>query len=128
MGVGGEQPVPIPKFDATGEQQGYWKVDEVSHVDAFSQAQSAREGTALMNTGTEHLSSLRAAYLKSLADKTGLSYRRLGSAEEFSEQMRIKSLGIPKVITTDMRWLFALGALLAFMATLLFAPLPKMRS
>jgi len=128
MGVGGEKPVPIPKFDASGEQQGYWKADDVAHVDAFSQARSAREGTELMNTGSEHLSSLRETYLQGLADKTGLAYRRLGDAQAFSEQMRTKKLGIPKIITTDMRWLFALGALIAFIATMLFAPLQKLRS
>jgi mxaL protein len=118
MGVGGGKPVPIPKFDQTGEQQGYWKAEDVSHVDAFTQAQSAREGTTSEKIGTEHLSSLRETYLRGLAEKTGLTYRRLGSAKAFSKQMKGKTLGIPVIVAADMRWLFALGALLALIATM----------
>ncbi len=127
IGVGGEKLVPIPKFDKTGEQQGYWKVDEVDHVDAFTQSRSAREGTELENTGTEHLSSLRETYLEGLADKTGLTYHRLGSTKEFSKQMQSSALGIPKIVTTDLRWLLAFGSLLAFVATMLIAVARKLR-
>jgi len=128
MGVGGEKPVPIPKLDETGKQQGYWKADEVMHVDAFTQSRNVREGTKFAKIGTEHLSSLREPYLQGLAAKTGLMYRRLGNAKEFAQQMKSETLSIPKIITTDMRWLFALGSLLAFIATMLNAFLRKLPS
>ncbi len=120
IGVGGETLVPIPKFDAMGEQQGYWKVDEVSHVDAYTQARSARESTISTVSGMEHLSSLRETYLESLARKTGLTYYRLSGAKDLSQQMRGDTLGIPNVRTTDMRWLIALGALCAFVTATLW--------
>jgi mxaL protein len=119
IGVGGKKLVPIPKFDAMGEQQGYWKVDEVSHVDAYTQARNARESTISTASGTEHLSSLRETYLQSLATKTGLTYYRLSGAKDFSQQMRGDTLGIPKIRTTDMRWFLALGALFTFVAAIL---------
>ncbi len=121
VGVGGKTPVPIPKFDKTGEQQGYWKAHEVLHIDAYSQARSAREGEKAVVTGTEHLSSLREAYLKVLADNTGLTYLRLGDAKQFAKQLQSKTLRIPKIVSTDMRWLFALGSLIAILATLVIA-------
>lgn len=127
MGIGGGRPVPIPKFDETGTQQGYWQADEVSHVDAFTQSQTVREGIQAKIIGTEHLSSLRETYLKVLADKTGLTYHRLRDAKAFSQQMRSGALGIPKIITTDLRWLLALGSLLAFVATMLVTSLQKLR-
>jgi mxaL protein len=120
IGVGGEKPVPIPKFDATGEQQGYWKADEVSHVDAYTQARRERESIVSTVSGTEHLSSLRETYLESLATKTGLTYYRLSGTKYFSQQIRGDALGTPKVRTTDVRWFIALGSLFAFVAAMLW--------
>lgn len=125
VGVGGDLPVPIPKFDGNGTPQGVWKSDEVMHIDAFRAELNAREGRQALNTGTEHLSSLRETYLKGLADKTGLTYYRLKDAAGLSRQMTSKALGIPKVTTTDVRGLFALGALLALVSTIWSTPLRR---
>lgn len=123
LGIGGDEPVQIPKFNRkTGEPEGFWKVDEVQHVDVYTQTSG---GAAANVIGTEHLSSLRESYLQGLAEKTGLIYHRINNAEALSDQLKTNHLAIPKTITTDIRWLFALGALLAFIATLLIAPLKK---
>jgi len=126
MGVGGDTPSPIPKYDSDGEQQGYWKAEDVSHTDSYTQQRSAREGTpASTQTGTEHLSSLRVSYLQGIAENTGLSYHTLQGAREFANRMKSPSLGIAKTATTDMRWLLALSALIALIATLAGNPLRK---
>jgi mxaL protein len=116
--VGGDKPTPIPKLDATGKQTGFWRAEDVSHTDAYSQARGDREGLTQTASGTEHLSSLRGSYLQDLANQTGLVYRRLDNVKSFSRQIRSKPLGIPKVMTTDIRWLFALACLGALVATL----------
>lgn len=118
IGVGGGEPVPIPKLDETGTQQGFWKMDEVMHIDAYNQQRDAREGTQTSNSGNEHLSSLRSTYLKDLAKITGLSYHTLSGAEKFATQLQSETLGIAKIETTDMRWLFALGSLLCFVLSI----------
>jgi len=124
VGVGDTKPVPIPKFDKEGKQNGFWKVDEVQHTDFNTQVKQQQEGIKA-TSGTEHLSSLKEAYLKGLSEKTGLKYHRLDNAKALSDQMKSKSLSNSKTITTDMRWFFALCGLLAFVSTLLIAPVKK---
>lgn len=113
VGVGGDKLVKIPKLDRSGNQSGYWKQDEVVHVDIYTQERSKREGTKLL-IGTEHLSSLREAYLESLAEKTGLTYHRWVNTESFLDLLEAKPLSHPKMIQTDIRWLLALLSLLLF--------------
>ncbi len=105
VGVGGEKLVPIPKFDKTSKQQGYWNADEILRVDVYYN-----------DKNTVHLSSLRETYLEELANKTGLDYLRINNAENLSKQMKNKMLSIPKTITTDMRWVLALVSLLVFLS------------
>lgn len=123
VGIGGNELVPIPKFDKkTGKRDGFWKEEDVQHTDVYSQTS---EGPGAGLKGTEHLSSLREIYLEELADKTGLIYHRLKSVDDFTDQIKTKSFSYPKTITADMRWLFALGSLLAFIATFLIDPFKK---
>ena len=116
VGVGGDRPAAIPKFDNKGTQTGYWKAEDLLHVDAFRQARAALPGAA-PGAGTEYLSSLREGYLQSLATNTGLGYHRLEDAENFAQRIKAQELSIPKMVTTDMRWLFALAALVAFISS-----------
>ncbi len=123
VGVGGNELVSIPKFNKkTGKEEGFWKQEDVQHTDVYTQANA---GADAITTGTEHLSSLRETYLEGLADKTGLLYHRLGSAEDLSDEMKASALSIPKTNTTDIRWLFALAALFAFIGTYLIDSFKK---
>lgn len=119
IGVGGALPVPIPKFDAEGKQQGYWQAEDVMQVDTFRAEQQQREGVAATSAGTEHLSSLKEDYLRALAQQTGLEYLRLDDSDALLHAMTGKALAIPKTQPTDIRWLLALGALLALSASFL---------
>ncbi|MGR9089408.1 MAG: vWA domain-containing protein [Gammaproteobacteria bacterium] len=119
IGVGGATPVPIPKFDDTGVQRGFWSADEVTHLDAFSAMQNAREGITSDVQGSEHLSSLREAYLEGIAQSTGLTYARLEQRSRLARVMTDDQFSIEKTVTSDIRWMFALAALIVLMATLL---------
>jgi mxaL protein len=120
LGVGGNTPVAIPKFDInTGEPQGFWKAEDVEITDTYT---NRNGGVAASTLGTEHLSSLRESYLQGLAETTGLNYHRLAGSDNLYDLIKTRALGNPKMMTTDLRWLFALGALLAFISTLLFEP------
>jgi mxaL protein len=93
VGVGGDVPVPIPKLDIEGRPLGLWGADEVAQSDPFSAGRAGSvAGERLVETedtpapdwhrvGSEHLSSLREAYLRALATERGLAYLRLGAAE-----------------------------------------------
>ena len=119
IGVGGALPVPIPKFDAEGKQQGNWQAEDVMQVDTFRAEQQQREGVAAAPGGTEHLSSLKEDYLRALAQETGLDYLRLEDSDALLHAMTGKALAIPKTQPTDIRWLIALAALLALSTSLL---------
>lgn len=126
VGTGGEIKVPIPKFNKKGKQTGYWKMEDVAQVDVYTQDQETLIITKNNIIGTEHLSSLRETYLKELATKTGLDYIRAGLTDELSVHMKTDVLSIPRVITTDMRWLWALSSLLIFIITLVITPLKNL--
>ncbi|MSR13917.1 MAG: VWA domain-containing protein [Gammaproteobacteria bacterium] len=127
VGVGGALPVPIPKLDEEGAVQGVWKSDEVMHIDSFRAEKNAREGKLALNSGTEHLSSLRETYLQGLADNTGLTYHRLTETAGLSRELKSAALAIPKITTTDVRGMLALAALLALVASLVKGPLTRGR-
>ncbi len=121
IGVGGATPVPIPKFDDTGVQRGFWKADEVTHIDAFTAMQNAREGITTAVQGSEHLSSLRENYLEAIARNTGLVYERLEQESALAPFMTRDQFSIERVVRSDVRWMFALVALLVLAATLVRA-------
>jgi mxaL protein len=88
VGVGGYALSPIPKFDEAGRETGFYSVDDVPHDNRFGpppQGAEGREGFDARNApfggriaiGDEHLSSVKEAYLRSLAETTGLGYAHL---------------------------------------------------
>uniref|UniRef100_UPI00333E2769 vWA domain-containing protein n=1 Tax=Castellaniella defragrans TaxID=75697 RepID=UPI00333E2769 len=88
LGVGGDRPVPIPKFDEDGREVGVFgpnDVDQENRSGPPPAAASQREGWHPRNapfggkaaTGQEHLSSVRETYLRALAKDVGLHYARL---------------------------------------------------
>ena len=95
-GVGGYTPAPIPKFDPTGREIGFYSADDVPHesrIGAPPKGAESREGWHPRNApyganplvGTEHLSSVREDHLKLLASKTSLGYTHLESANGLLE-------------------------------------------
>ncbi len=89
IGVGGSELSPIPKFDPDGNALGFWRADEVAQMDVYSQGRASSvsgekmadvdhaESDAKKLTPTEHLSSIKEAYLQQLAQENGLAYARL---------------------------------------------------
>lgn len=89
LGVGGDQPAPIPKFDDLGREAGFYEPGDVQHAPARLGAPppdaAQRPGWHPRNNpygesdldGSEHLSALRAEYLADLAAERGLGFLRL---------------------------------------------------
>lgn len=105
IGVGGDQPVPIPKSDPDGNRVGYWRADEVVQREAMGHA-------LLPGQSQEQLSALHEAHLVALAKQTGLGYRRLNAPDALGSALTDSRLAQRKPVSTDIRWLPALLALL----------------
>ncbi len=117
VGVGGLQPLPIPKTDPQGQPLGFWRADEVMQTDPRSQGRGAsvsgealaddRSGTAAPSLGAtpgaEHLSSLREPYLRLLAGEQGLAYLRLESRQALAAALMSPALAKPVQVRVDGR-------------------------
>jgi mxaL protein len=130
VGVGDLRLSPIPKTDPLGRPLGFWGADEVLQVDPRSLGRGASVGGEQMTEegsasaaplpgatpGSEHLSSLREAYLQQLASQTGLGYRRLADSEGFTAALTSPALARPVAARADLRFVPAGLALLLLLA------------
>lgn len=106
IGVGGDEPKPIPRTDPDGKRIGYWRSTEVLQ-------NAGPEGSAEAGGTThEHLSELRERWLQRLATTVGFGYRRLVDARSLSDALHDRSLAHPARVQTDLRWIPAGLALL----------------
>jgi mxaL protein len=133
IGAGGLQPVPIPKFDANGEQIGVYSEDDVPHRSTFGQSNldpSQIEGYDARNApfgsrkvaGREHLAVLHEAYLQKLAGEAGLGYVRLKDLQSLQTALQTPEFAMLKNVQTDVRWQAALAALMLLSAVYLPNP------
>jgi len=134
VGAGGYSLSPIPKFDDRGNEIGFWGVDDVPHENRFGPPPpdaETRPGYNPRNApfgsvaakGSEHLSSVREAYLKQLAQETGLGYAHLEGPAGLTEAYLPVSVPRASHGLTDLRWLPGLLALSALLAV--FSPLGR---
>ena len=136
VGVGELTPSPIPKLDPSGRPLGFWQADEVMQTDARSQSRGgsvegerlADDGAAAVavpglgaTPGREHLSGLRDAYLRLLAQESGLAYMRLQEPSEFAAALRARTLARTVTAPVDGRVALA-GLALALLLALELAP------
>ncbi len=133
VGVGGEEPAPIPKFDPEGRAVGEWGADEVLQVDPRSLGRGGSVGGEQMvepedasvpplpgvTPGSEHLSALREDYLRLLASETGLQYQRLGDAAALREALAGPKLAREAPARLDLRPWLGGAALLCVLLPLL---------
>ncbi|HLF95918.1 MAG TPA: VWA domain-containing protein [Methylococcaceae bacterium] len=113
VGVGGAQPVPIPRLDRDNRPLGFWEYADLKDFLPSSATAGRRE-----LDGGYYLSRLDESYLRELAAITGLGYYRLQQPEALSAALRAREFAEEKIVPTDMRpWLAAL-ALGLFLLTL----------
>ncbi|HKX93161.1 MAG TPA: vWA domain-containing protein [Methylibium sp.] len=133
VGVGGDEPLAIPKFDPGGHPAGDWGVDEVLQIDPRSIGRGGSIGGEQMvepedlsvtplpgvTPGSEHLSALREDYLRLLASETGLGYQRLADAAALREALEGPKLAREAPARLDLRPAFGAAALLCILIPLL---------
>lgn len=134
VGVGGLEPVPIPKFNSRGEPDGFYRADDVPHRSTFGEsdlnpekiqgydARNAPFGSATV-IATEHLSALQEGYLQDLSRQAGLHYHRLSSPEALFDALQVSDFAVIKTLTVDARRPAALLALL--LCALVYLPMKK---
>lgn len=105
IGVGGDQPAPVPKSDANGNRIGYWSAAEVIQVPPSPNSPAGA-------VSHEELSELRGSYLAALAARIGFSYRRLLGPASLAGALQDPRFAHRASVATDVRWLPALAALL----------------
>ncbi len=134
IGVGNDELSPIPKLDPEGNVLGFWQPDEVAQVDIFSQGRAGSvEGEKMADTdesgvaakkknATEHLSAVKEAYLKQLAQENGLGYARLSVPADLVAMLATNRVAQPAFVPTAVAWIPALLALLSLVAMYLWRP------
>lgn len=98
IGVGGDLPARIPRFDGEGRAVGWWAPGDV--------VQGGGPGTP--GTAHEHLSELREPHLQGLGKLLGLGYRRLTGPGSVADAMLDPALSTSRSVPTDVRWIPAL--------------------
>ena len=134
IGVGGLNPVPIPRLNNAGEVVGNWAAGQVLQVDTYSLGRAGTMEAESMAgvdmsdverriaAGTEHLSSLREVYLQQLAHETGLEYLRPETPQQLADWLVRPAFADQQAAVTDLRWLPALLSVLSLLLACVHVP------
>ncbi len=127
IGIGNKALSPIPKFDPDGNALGFWGADEVAQIDKYSQGRGGSVSGEKMadvdnlatetkkRAATEHLSSLKEAYLQQLAQETGLSYAHLTLPANLVGLLSTGGVAQRASVPMPIGWVPALLALISFL-------------
>lgn len=114
VGIGGAQPVPIPRLDKDNQPQGVWEYRDLR--DFLPPADMPQD------SAQPYLSRLDETALRELAAITGLGYLRLESPQGLARALLDPGLATKQKVEVDVRWLLALLALGLLLVTRLEAP------
>ncbi|HZV61435.1 MAG TPA: VWA domain-containing protein [Methylophilaceae bacterium] len=114
VGIGGDEPAPIPKYDSEDRILGYWAF--ANEIMAPSQVQSeesigTRDDTVASDTYDRYLSQLYEPYLKELSHEIGADYLRADQPEALAEAMRQQKPAGAEVAQVRIDWLLVLAAM-----------------
>ena len=105
IGVGGDQPVPVPKSDVEGNRIGFWSASEVVQVPPALRASPTAESH-------EELSALQGEYLARVASRIGFAYRRLSGGDSLAQALQDVRFAHRERVPTDVRRIPAILALI----------------
>ena len=114
VGVGGAQPVPIPRLDKDDQPQGFW---EYRDLHDFLPPSALPQDSAQL-----YLSRLDEPALRELASLTGLGYLRLENPSGLRQALLDRGLATQRDVETDVRRALGLLALVLLLATRLELP------
>lgn len=128
VGVGGEQPRPVPKLNANNEIVGYWQTEDAVRngfnpnlapvIEGLEPLESRAQDVAaqIFDEHQEHLSALRTDRLEEMANASGLSYLHLTDLASFVRAVDNPVLANLDQAQRDLRLVFGLLAALFLLA------------
>lgn len=119
VGLGGDTPKPIPKFNARNEVMGYWSLYSIKIEPAAivsEESTGKRDDSLATDPGEYYLSKLDEVYLKSLASEIGGQYWRATTSKAFSERLLKQQPVLSYKTLIRLDWFYGLGALLVFVS------------
>jgi len=136
VGVGGDQPTPIPKYDDFGREVGFLAMSDVPQESRIGPPPADAESRPGYNprnapfgempAGEEHLTSVREPHLKKLGRLTGLGYARMGDPDALAAAIAANARAEEKPVRIDLAAIPA-GLALAILIALYAAPLAAPR-
>ena len=134
IGMGGPNPMPIPRLNNEGKVVGNWTARQVLQVDTYSLGRGANveaepmvgidmsDVAGRIAAGTEHLSSLREVYLQRLARETRLDYFRPETPQQLANWLTQAAFANHKPTDTDLRWVPGILATLSLLLAYVTVP------
>jgi mxaL protein len=110
-GVGGANPVTVPRYDREDQFIGYWENADIEKPPVSTTVYSEKVETRILPREGPYLSWLDEGHLKALSASTGLGYHRLTDPEQFADALLSPRLAEHRAAETDMRPLLGLAAL-----------------
>jgi mxaL protein len=108
VGVGGTEPVPIPRYDQDNQPLGHWQRGDLDLGPGKQAPVGAADAPLLSRLDEQHLSTLAAA--------TGLGYHRLTTSAALSRALQQPELALRLKVETDIRPVLGLTALLVWLS------------
>lgn len=118
VGVGGIQPVTVPRYNQDNQMIGYWENEDIDIPPISTTVYSEKTETRTLPRKGPYLSWLDEPRLKKLAAITGLRYLRLEDPGVFTENLLADDLAESRPARTDLRPYLAIVSLLLFILTL----------
>ena len=119
VGVGGDEPFPIPKFDSEDNILGYWAFS--NSIMAPSQVQSeesvgTRDDSIATDDYNRYLSKLDEPYLQELSGEIGATYLRATDAEKLIDAMDKQKPAGKDTARFPISWLLITAAMVLVLA------------
>lgn len=128
VGVGGPQPVMIPKLDRENRLIGHWEIGDLRTPVSTTDYQQARpEASEFPPKDRFYLSRLHEDRLQRLAGVTGLEYHRLSDFGGLRRALLAAPYAEPRRVTVDLSPLLAGTAGLLLLISFLSWPRPTLR-
>jgi mxaL protein len=119
VGVGGDEPFPIPKFDSENKILGYWAYS--NSILAPVQVQSeesigSRDASIATEDYNRYLSKLDEPYLQELSGEIGANYLRATSADKLIDAMKTQKPAGYDTTRFSIDWILILCAMVLVLA------------
>lgn len=113
LGVGGDEPFPIPKLDSDNKVLGYWAY--TNSIMAPSQVISedsvgTRDASIAADDYERYLSKLDGAYLQELSNEIGAKYKRAKDSASLIEAMQAQKPAGRDITRFPIDWLLIVGS------------------